>query len=161
MRTRNGLPRHLHREGDVSTAMLAITFGFGFHGFAGATLLHCKDSTPFQPNRPSQNKFRKRVPLRPALRDAASWPCGIRNADFVRGERDRPGCRFRRRAENPSPKLNGLSKGSGATPEPARETRALPPIVHPKMNSGKEFPSVAFAGAPLSPSLVPGGTTGN
>jgi hypothetical protein len=32
---------------------------------------------------------------------------------------------------------------SGATPEPARGTRALPPIVHPKMNSGKE--SVANA----------------
>jgi hypothetical protein len=28
--------------------------------------------------------------------------------------------------------------GSGATPEPARETRALPPIVHSKMNTGKD-----------------------
>jgi hypothetical protein len=48
------------------------------------------------------------------------------------GERDRPGCRFRRRAENPSPKLNGSTDGSGATPEPARETRALPN--HPSQN---------------------------
>jgi hypothetical protein len=30
------------------------------------------------------------------------------------------------------------NEGSGATPEPARETRALPPIVHPKLDSGKE-----------------------
>jgi hypothetical protein len=34
------------------------------------------------------------------------------------------------------PKLNGSTNGSGATPEPARETRALPPIVHPKMKTG-------------------------
>ncbi len=36
------------------------------------------------------------------------------------------------------PKLNGSTNGSGATPEPARGTRALPPIVHPKMKTGKE-----------------------
>jgi hypothetical protein len=56
--------------------------------------------------------------------------CGVRakSARFLRGERDRPGCRFRRRAENPFPKLNGSTNGSGATPEPARETRALPLI---------------------------------
>jgi hypothetical protein len=40
-------------------------------------------------------------------------------------------------------KLNGSTNGSGATPEPAREPRALPPIVHPKMKTGKEFPSVS------------------
>ena len=33
----------------------------------------------------------------------------------------------------PFPKLNGSTNGSGATSEPARETRALPPIVHPTM----------------------------
>jgi hypothetical protein len=60
------------------------------------------------------------------------------------GERDRPGCRFRRRAENLFPKLDGSTNVSGATPEPARETPALPPIVHPKMNSGKEFPSACI-----------------
>jgi hypothetical protein len=63
---------------------------------------------------------------------------------FWHGERDRPGCRFRRRAENPSPKLNGSTNGSGATPEPAGETPALPPIVQPKMNTGKEFPSACI-----------------
>jgi len=60
---------------------------------------------------------------------------------FWSGERDRPGCRFRRRAGNPSPKLNGSTNGSGATPEPARGTRALPPIVHLNLDSGKEFSS--------------------
>ncbi len=45
------------------------------------------------------------------------------------------------------PNLNGSTNGSGATPEPARETRALPPIVHPKMNSGKKpFPNRRLSG---------------
>jgi hypothetical protein len=35
--------------------------------------------------------------------------------------------------------------GSGATPEPARGTRALPPIVHPKLNTGKECSSAECA----------------
>src|ERR1017187_6414214 len=32
----------------------------------------------------------------------------------------------------PFPKLNGSTNGSGATPEPARGTRALPPCVRPR-----------------------------
>jgi hypothetical protein len=35
--------------------------------------------------------------------------------------------------QKPFPKLNGSTHGSGATPKPARETRALPPFVHPKL----------------------------
>jgi hypothetical protein len=33
---------------------------------------------------------------------------------------------------------NLSNDGSGATPEPARGTRALPPTIHPKLNTGKE-----------------------
>jgi hypothetical protein len=40
-------------------------------------------------------------------------------------ERNRPGCRFRRRAEN-IPMNCIVRPGSGATPEPAGETRAFP-----------------------------------
>jgi hypothetical protein len=114
---------------------------------------------------PSSPSFvRRACATRPPSSDfgATSCPCGIRNAvaaDVSRlkllprwnnertdvrcydwnGERDRPGCRFRRRAENPSPKLNDSTNGSGATPEPARETRALPPTIHPKVNSEKSM----------------------
>ena len=93
-----------------------------------------------------------------SARPVAPAEFGMRNAEFQSetphvvsygfglGERDRPGCRFRRRAENSFLKLNGSTNGSGATPEPARETRALPPVVHPKLDSGQEFPSVPRCG---------------
>ena len=71
------------------------------------------------------------------------WPHGW---DFA-GERARPGCRFRRRAENPFPKLNGSTHGSGATPEPARETGALPSFVQPKLLLAR---SVFAAGHPAA-----------
>ena len=44
---------------------------------------HVGNSNANCPNRPSQNEFRKRVPVRPAMRDATSCPCGIRIAGFV------------------------------------------------------------------------------
>ena len=42
---------------------------------------HAGDSNAICPNRPSQNEFRKRVPVRPAMRDATSCPCGMRIAE--------------------------------------------------------------------------------
>jgi len=50
------------------------------------------------PVRPSQNEFRKRVRVRHHLISARQDA----QAAFGNAERDRPGCRFRRRAENPS-----------------------------------------------------------
>jgi len=70
---------------------------------------------------------------------APRCPGGIRISS---GERDRLGCRFRRRAENQQQTILS-NDGSGATPEPARGTRAFP-IVQPKINSGKEFPFVVI-----------------
>jgi hypothetical protein len=57
------------------------------------------------------------------------------------------------RRGNPSPKLNGSPNCSGATPEPTGGTPALPPNVHPKMKTGKEFPSACIR-FPSSPSIV-------
>jgi hypothetical protein len=82
------------------------------------------NSNAICPNRPSQNEYRKRVPVRLHLISKRQ----VTNAAFGNGERDRPGCRFRRRAEKSFPKLNGSTNGSGVTPEPARETRALPDL---------------------------------
>ena len=50
--------------GVALAAPLAIACGFVIHGFAGGSLLHCKDSIHFHPIRPSDNKFRKRIPVR-------------------------------------------------------------------------------------------------
>jgi hypothetical protein len=58
--------------------------------------------------------------LNPALKCRA-----IVTTSLCDGERDRPGCRFRRLAENHQ-QTNLSNDGSGATPELARETRALP-----------------------------------
>jgi hypothetical protein len=43
--------------------------------------------------------------------------------------------------------------GSGATPEPARGTHALPPIVHTKMKTGKEPFKSGIRSAVVAPSL--------
>ncbi len=58
---------------------------------------------------------------------APHCPCGIWN-----GERDRPGRRLQR------PVANIFQSHSARTPNAAGETPALPPIVHPKMKTGKE-----------------------
>ena len=71
-----------------------------------AELLHAEN---FTQSRPDAKKFLIRIPR-------------ICLDGFVNGERTRPACGFRRPAEN------GVAhgKGLGATPKPARGTRALP-----------------------------------
>jgi hypothetical protein len=49
--------------------------------------------------------------------------------------------------QKPFPKLNGSTHGSGATPEPARETGALPSFVQPKLLLAR---SVFAAGHPAA-----------
>jgi hypothetical protein len=62
----------------------------------------------------------------------------LRRGKVLNGERDRPGCRFWRRAENPSTnKFVQRWFGRDARTR-TRDARAPPPIVHPKLNTGKE-----------------------
>jgi hypothetical protein len=64
---------------------------------------------------------------------------GVAWQSRIRGERGRPGRHFRRRAENLSSKPNGSTNGSGATPESAHGTRALPQTISFEAGSGLFF----------------------
>ncbi len=76
-------------------------------------------------SRPPSSDFRHRPAS--CVRHATRCPSGIWN-----GERDRPGRRLQR------PVANIFQSHSARTPNTAGETPALPPIVHPKMKTGKE-----------------------
>src|SRR5208282_6367393 len=61
-----------------------------FHQWFGRDARTCTRDARAPPRCPSQIGFRKRVPVRPAMRDATSCPCGIRISNGSRSTSPRP-----------------------------------------------------------------------
>ena len=98
-RCRNVGKRHSARLARLQTQCVPRNAGICcsyFPGDAASCLLAVSTTFSFiRPVRPTQTAFGR------CWRTATNW--------VIAGERDRPGCRFRRRAKNPFPKLNGLT----------------------------------------------------
>ena len=120
----------------------------------GFSFAHLSDSNSICPNRPSQNEYRKRAV------QVRNGECGVRpNLISDIAQLRAPGRRFGRSAACLKPQHVRTHEPPDNSPRQPPAIRcelgqlALPPIVHPKLDAGKEFPSACIR-FPSSPSFV-------